>query len=163
MALKITTQIGTNRGLTSEAYVRIGSYDLKKSGELELWLQIYQTESDANQPIGVTPMYKESVSLEIGSVLKVPLLKNVTIQVRKTMPVDEVQTVTVPVRNAEGVVTSTEEKEMTRKVMKEVEVDEVIQVADMSLIEGQDIFLFGYAKLKEKLVSLYGSENIQDC
>lgn len=163
MALKITTQIGTNRGLTSEAYVRIGSYDLKKSGELELWLQIYQKEEDANQPLGVTPLYKESVSLEIGSILKVPLLKDVTIQVKKTMPVDEEQTISVPVRNAEGVVTSTEERQVTRKVMKEVDVDEVMHVADMSLIQGQDIFEFGYAKLKEKLVSLYGAENIQDC
>lgn len=163
MALKITTQIGTNRGLTSEAYVRIGSYDLKKSGELELWLQIYQKEEDANQPLGVTPLYKESVSLEIGSILKVPLLKDVTIQVKKTMPVDEEQTISVPVRNAEGVVTSTEERQVTRKVMKEVDVDEVMHVADMSLIQGQDIFEFGYTKLKEKLVSLYGAENIQDC
>lgn len=163
MALKITTQIGTNRGLTSEAYVRIGSYDLKKSGELELWLQIYQTESDANQPLGVTPLYKESVSLEIGSIVKVPLLKDVIVQVKKTMPVDETQVMSVPVRNAEGVVISTEEREITRKVMKEIEVDEVMQVADMSLIQGQDIFQFGYAKLKEKLVSLYGAENIVDC
>jgi predicted S18 family serine protease len=164
MALKITTQIGTNRGLTSEAYVRIGGYDLiKQQGSLILSLQVYQNESDANQPLGTTPLYKESVSLEIGSILRVPLLKDETIIVKKNMPVEETQTITVPVRDTEGNVTSTEEKEITRKVLKEMDVEEIIKVPDMSIIKGQDIFAFGYTKLNEHLAGLFGAENVVDC
>jgi hypothetical protein len=162
MALKITSQIGTNRGLTSEAYIRIGSYDILKSGELQLWLQIYQNETDANQPVGETPLYKESVSLEIGSIVKVPLLKQLTRSVTKVELIDEVQTIIVP-KLENGVQVGTEEKEITKKVPQEVTVEEPYSIPDMSIIEGQDIFAFGYTKLREHLVMLFGEENIVDC
>lgn len=163
MALKITTQIGTNRGLTSEAYVRLKNYDLQKSGKLALGIQVYQNESDANQPLGETPLYKEAVSLEIGSVLNVPLLKDATILVTKPTLVDELQTISVPKYDANGVPTDPEERQVTIKVMKDIETEEVIQVPDMSILEGKDVFVFGYAKLKEKLVGLFGAENVVDC
>jgi hypothetical protein len=44
-----------------------------------------------------------------------------------------------------------------------VDVEETYEVPNLSLIEGQDIFEYGYTKLKEKLVTLYGAENIVDC
>lgn len=162
MGLKITTPIGTNRGLTSEAYLRIGSYEIFKSGSIHLWVQIYQTEADANQPIGETPLFKESVSLEIGSTIVVPLLKTLTRMVTKTQLVEEDQTITVP-KIVDGVTVGSEEKVVTKRAPKEVEVEEEYTVPDMSLLEGQDIFQFGYAKVKEKLATLYGAENIQDC
>ena len=52
---------------------------------------------------------------------------------------------------------------VTRKRPAEVDVEETYEVPNLSLIEGQDIFVYSYAKLKEKLVSLYGTENIVDC
>lgn len=162
MALKVTTQIGTNRGLTSEAYVRIGSYEIFKSGSLHLWLQIYQNETDANQPIGQTPLFKEAVSLEIGSKVIIPLLQTLTRTVTKTQLVEEIDTITVP-KIVDGVTVGSEEKQVTRRAPQEVEVEEEYTIPDMSSLEGQDIFQFGYTKVKEKLATLYGAENIQDC
>lgn len=162
MALKITTQIGTNRGLTSEAYIRIGSYDLHKTGKLILGLQIYQNQTDATQPLGTTPIYKEAISLEIGSIFTIPLLKDVIIKVTKPMLVDEPSIITVPII-IDGKPAGTEEKEVIKKVMRETEVDETIKVSDMSIVEGQDIFEFGYRHLKTKLEELFGAENILDC
>lgn len=162
MALKITTQIGTNRGLTSEAYVRIFRYEVSKLGFLNCWLQIYQNEADANQPAGETPIYKECVSLEIGSTCKIPLVDTLTRTVTKTQLVEYQDTVKVPVY-VDGVQTGVEDKVVTRKRPAEVDVEETYEVPNLSLIEGQDIFVYSYAKLKEKLVSLYGAENIVDC
>lgn len=162
MALKITTQIGTNRGLTSEAYVRIFRYEVSKLGFLNCWLQIYQNEADANQPAGETPIYKESVSFEIGSTCKIPLVDTLTRTVTKTQLVEYQDTVKVPVY-VDAVQTGVEDKVVTRKRPAEVDVEETYEVPNLSLIEGQDIFVYSYAKLKEKLVSLYGAENIVDC
>ena len=47
MALKITTQIGTNKGITSEAYIRISKYTIDKAGYGKFNLQIFQMEEDA--------------------------------------------------------------------------------------------------------------------
>ena len=164
MALKITTQIGTNRGLTSEAYVRIFRYEVSKLGFLNCWLQIYQNEADANQPAGETPIYKESVSFEIGSTCKIPLVDTLTRTVTKTQLVEYQDTVKVPVLDENKQPTGqVEDKVVIRKRPAEVDIEETYEVPNLSLIEGQDIFVYSYAKLKEKLVSLYGAENIVDC
>ena len=162
MALKITTQIGTNRGLTSEAYIRIFKYEVSKLGFMNCWLQIYQSEADANQTAGETPIYKECVSFEIGSIYKIPLVDTLTRTVTKTQLVDYEDTMIVPVY-VDGVQTGVEDKTVTRKRPMEVDVEETYEVPNLSLIEGQDIFEYGYTKLKEKLVILYGAENIVDC
>jgi len=164
MALKITTQIGTNRGLTSEAYIRIFRYEVSKLGFMNCWLQVYQSEADANQPAGETPIYKESVSLEIGSTCKIPLVDTLTRTVKKQQLVDYKETIKVPILDENRQPTGqVEDKEVTRKRPMEVDVEETYEVPNLSLIEGQDIFEYGYTKLKEKLVTLYGAENIVDC
>jgi len=164
MALKITTQIGTNRGLTSEAYIRIFRYEVSKLGFMNCWLQVYQSEADANQPAGETPIYKESVSLEIGSTCKIPLVDILTRTVKKQQLVDYQETIKVPILDENRQPTGqVEDKEVTRKRPMEVDVEETYEVPNLSLIEGQDIFEYGYTKLKEKLVTLYGAENIVDC
>ena len=162
MALKITTQIGTNRGLTSEAYIRIFRYEVSKLGFMNCWLQVYQSEADANQPAGETPIYKESVSLEIGSTCKIPLVDTLTRIVKKQQLVEYQETIKVPIY-VDAVQTGVEDKVVTRKKPMEVDVEETYEVPNLSLIEGEDIFEYGYTKLKEKLVTLYGAENIVDC
>jgi hypothetical protein len=37
-----------------------------------------------------------------------------------------------------------------------------LKVPDWTQIQNHNIFEFGYAKLKDKLIELYGSENIED-
>ncbi len=46
MALKITSQIGTDKGITSEAYVRIADYQISKSGSANFRIEIYQSQSE---------------------------------------------------------------------------------------------------------------------
>jgi len=38
-----------------------------------------------------------------------------------------------------------------------------IPTIDIATLENVSIFAYGYGKLKEKLVELYGAENIVDC
>jgi len=47
MALKITTQIGTDKGITSEAYVRIADYQISKYGSANFRIELFQSEEDA--------------------------------------------------------------------------------------------------------------------
>ena len=47
MAIKVTTQIGTSGGITSQAYIRIGTYLIDKPNSIVRFnLEIYNQESD---------------------------------------------------------------------------------------------------------------------
>ena len=49
MAIKVTTQIGTSGGITTEAYIRIGTYLIDKSNNVfRFGLEIYNSEVDKN-------------------------------------------------------------------------------------------------------------------
>ena len=47
MALTINTPIGTDRGLATNAYVRINEYRVLKTGECIFDIHIYKTKEDA--------------------------------------------------------------------------------------------------------------------
>ena len=168
MALKITTQIGTNKGITSEAYIRISKYTIDKAGYGKFNLQIFQKEEDATpsltSDVNVIPQNAEAKSAQIGEFMHIKLLKTVTTTVRKNMPTRITEVIQVPVLDENKQPTGqVEDKVVTRKKPMEVNVEETYEVPNLSLIEGQDIFEYGYTKLKEKLVTLYGAENIVDC
>lgn len=116
MALKITTAIGTDKGITSEAYVRIGSYNLQKAGSATLGVEIYQSESDSDS------FMNTAKNSQIGDLIVVSLNSEV------------------------------EDEEGKKSI-----------VTDLSPAIGVDIFTFGYAELKTKLISLFGEENVIDC
>jgi hypothetical protein len=44
-----------------------------------------------------------------------------------------------------------------------MEVEEEYQVPNLAILDGQNVFEFGYNYLKQKLVAIFGSENITDC
>jgi hypothetical protein len=49
MAIKVTTQIGTSGGITTEAYIRIGTYLIDKSNNVfRFGIEIYNSEADKN-------------------------------------------------------------------------------------------------------------------
>ena len=143
MALKITTQIGTDKGITSEAYVRIANYQLSKFGSANFGIEIFQSEEDAAPSTTAMPgmMAGQAHNQQIGSSLYVGLTKQVeeTVSVPQ-MGLDEEGN---PLPNIDQVITKT--------------------VPDLSSAEGVDIFAFGYSHLKAKLVDLFGEENIVDC
>jgi hypothetical protein len=167
MALKITTQIGTDKGITSEAYIRIADYQISKYGSANFRIEIYQSQADLTPAIGAGypgPYGGVSRNQQIGESLYVPMTKEVTetITVKRMVPVETTEEVTVPATEEGGEPTT---QTVTRHSMEEQDVEETITktVPDMSGAEEIDIFAFGYGKLKAKLDGLFGAENVIDC
>jgi hypothetical protein len=143
MALKITTQIGTDKGITSEAYVRIANYQLSKFGSANFNLEIFQSEEDstptATTMIGITA--GQSRNQQIGDSIYVQLTKQEEREVSYAVPGTDIDGNPLPDR--------------TETI--------TISVPDLSSAEGVDIFEFGYSHLKAKLVDLFGEDNVVDC
>lgn len=169
MGIKITSQIGTDKGITDEAYIRIADYQISKNGSAALRLELYQSESDAKQPgAGMYgSMHAQARNQQIGETLWVALTKEVEeIVIEKQMvPVEitEEVTHTGPI-DGEGTPT-TVTLTQTRIEMQEKEVEVVYKrtVPDLSPVADTNIFAFGYAKLKAKLVDLFGEDSVEDC
>lgn len=168
MALKITTQIGTDRGITSEAYVRITNYQLNKYGSADFRIEIFQSEADATDSSAATPIYGQTArNQQIGDSLHVSLTKQIEETVTRTRMVNV--TVITPTEvngpvDENGEPTVVMEDVITNELQEE-EYEETITrtVPDLSSAEGVDIFAFGYSHLKAKLVELFDAENVEDC
>ena len=168
MALKITAQIGTDKGITSEAYVRIADYQISKYGSANFRLELFQSESDVASPgaPGIYPGMGGGLARnqQIGENLYVAMTKQVeeVITVKRMVPVETTEEVSVP-SPIEGEEPTTQT--VTRHSMEEQDVEETITktVPDMSGAEEIDIFAFGYGKLKAKLDELFGAEHVIDC
>ena len=169
MALKITTQIGTDKGITSEAYVRIADYQISKSGYANLRIELYQSEADAASagPNSPSPMGGHLArNQQVGESLWIPLNKQVqeVKTIKRMMPVQVTEEIQVPGPNDEEGNPTTTTQTITRSEMQEQDVEETLvkTVPDLSSVEDKDVFEFGYGKLKEKLVSLFGADNVVD-
>jgi len=167
MALKITTQIGTDKGITSEAYIRIADYQISKYGSANFRIEIYQSQADLTPVSGAGypgPYGGVARNQQIGESLYVPMTKEVTetITVKRMVPVETTEEVTVPAAEEGGEPTT---QTVTRHSMEEQDVEQEVTktVPDMSGAEEIDIFAFGYGKLKAKLDELFGAEHVIDC
>ena len=168
MALKITKSIGTDKGITSEAYVRIADYQISKSGNANFRIQLYLSEADAtpsNASMGPTGG-DQARNQAIGEYLSIPMTKEVTETKTRTMmqPVEKDVTKTRTITNEAGEEVSEEytvKEYTTEEVTSEYTV--TLTVPDLSSAEGIDIFAFGYARLKEKLVSIFTAAKVVDC
>jgi hypothetical protein len=161
MALKITTQIGTDKGITSEAYVRIAEYQVSKHGNANFRIELFQAQAESvikNGNMYPTPIGgMQARNQEIGDSLWVPMTKEVegTRTVKKN-----VEIVTPSVFDEDGIITTPESRTWE---MQDVEETHISVVPDLTPLEDSTIFEFGYAKLKDKLVGLFGAENVVDC
>lgn len=171
MALKITTQIGTDKGITSEAYVRIADYQISKYGSANFRIELFQSEEDAAPVSGTYPGPGMGGGIarnqQIGESLYVPLTKQVTetVTVTRLVPVQvEFQEEVAGPPDSDGNPTTTTVTR-TRTESQEQEVEETITktVPDLSSAEDSNIFEFGYGHLKAKLEGLFGAENVADC
>lgn len=168
MALKITSQIGTDKGITSEAYVRIADYQISKYGSANFRIELFQSQEDAT-PSGSYPGMGGGTARnqQIGESLYVALTKQVeeTITVKRMVPVqvEFEQEVPGPL-DEEGNPTGTTITS-TRTELQEQDVEETITktVPDLSSAEDVDVFEFGYGHLKTKLEGLFGADNVVDC
>jgi hypothetical protein len=169
MALKITTQIGTDKGITSEAYIRIADYQISKYGSANFRIELYESQADALSASGNYPGPIGGVARnqQIGENLYVAMTKQVTetVTVKRIVPVEveeEVEVVSTP--DEDGNTTTTTQM-VTRHTMEEQDVEQEVTktVPDMSGAEEIDIFAFGDGKLKAKLDELFGAEHVIDC
>jgi len=168
MALKITTQIGTDKGITSEAYVRIADYQISKYGSANFRIEIFQSEDDV-MPLGMYPGMNNGTARnqQIGDSLYVNLTKQVeeTVTIKRMVPVQvEFEEEVAGPLDDEGNPTSTTVTR-TRTEMQEQDVEETITktVPDLSSAESVDVFAFGYGHLRTKLKDLFGLDNVVDC
>lgn len=168
MALKITSQIGTDKGITSEAYVRIADYQISKYGSANFRIELFQSQDDAmNVSGGFVGMSGGSArNQQIGENLYVALTAQVeeTTSVARMVPVEVEFEEEVAGIDEEGNPTSTTITR-TRVEMQEQMVDQTYTktVADLSSAEGVDVFAFGYGHLRTKLEGLFGADNVVDC
>jgi len=137
MAFKINKAIGTDAGIITGAYVRIASYEINKTGRVNFILDIFENKdaSTIESPQIPTIHPNKLQSREIGLSLELDMSSRVTYT----------KTIT---KQVNGVPTEMEET-FTKKV------------ADLSVFENKTIFEVGYEKLGEKLIALYGAENIE--
>lgn len=159
MALKITTQIGTDKGITSEAYVRIADYQVSKYGSANFRIELFQSKEDASPS---TPMYPsggngQARNQQIGENLWVALTK----EVEGTRTVQRSVEVVTPATTSEDGTIETPESRTWE--MQDVEETYTQTVPDLSPLENGTIFAFAYDKLKVKLADLFGAENVVDC
>ena len=167
MALKITKKIGTDQGITSEAYVRIVNYNINKNGIANFALQTFLSQNDVPALISNTPGAIGTVrNNAIGDTFQVFLQKEVEEKYKVTKPVQKEVEVeqTVGTTDEDGnPVTEVVKQKVMQTVMEEVEETRVALIPDLSLLEGQDIFQYAYGKLKEKLVAEFGASYVKDC
>lgn len=173
MALKITSEIGTDQGITNEAYVRIVNYNINKFGSANFALQLFNSEAAATAmsigaPIGATPLNGIARNVQIGEQFSVALTKEVKekITVQRSVPteVEVTEEVIVPATE-EGGEPTTElvTKKVIQSVLTDVEEEKISVVPDLSPLADTDIFTFAYGKLKERLVELFGEGKVVDC
>ena len=161
MALIIKTPIGTDRGLATNAYVRIQEYRILKTGECIFEIHIYKSKADAiladsNIATYATSNHLTCVSLEIGKELKVDLryeiIKTVSVPEEKPKTVQRLRTVGNRTYNVTENIMETELNTY----------ETTLKIPNWNQLQNHNIFEFGYAKLRDKLSELYGAENIED-
>jgi hypothetical protein len=159
MGLKIVTSIGTDRGITSEAYVRIADYQVSKYGSASFRIELFQAQADSvsnnmyPMPVGTG----QARNQQIGDNLWVTMTK----EVEATRTVQRsVEVVTEAVLDSEGEIITPASSTWE---MQDVEETYTSVVPDLTPLEDETIFEFGYDKLKDKLVGLFGADNVVDC
>lgn len=153
MAIKITTQIGTDLGITDEAYLRIVNYNIQKGGYANFQTQLFLNTEAATSSSNLYPTAMGGAvarNQQIGDSLYVDL----------RVPSESVvyRTVNMPSQSVDesGSITYT-------NVETTVSESVTVMVPDFTQVEEANIFEFGYAKLKEKVAEVFGSGSYEDC
>jgi hypothetical protein len=167
MAIKINTLVGTNKGISNQTYVRISNYMISKSGFLKIGLEIFMNEEHSKLPESeIVSKNLRCYNMQIDDNLIIPLgkLDKKIAKIRKPKTTIEDVTETTYIKDDNGktqVITKTVPKHITKEV--EVEEEISVKVPYIDLLKNIDVFEFAYKALKEKLISFYGEENIEDC
>lgn len=154
MAIKITKQIGTDLGITSEAYLRITNYNIQKNGfanfSTQLYLNAEAASSGSNLYPGPAMGGQSARNQQIGD--------NLSVDLRVPSQSVTYRTVTMPSQSIDesgSIVYTTVETEVSESV--------TFMIPDFTEVEEANIFEFGYNKLKEKVAEVFGTGSYQDC
>jgi len=144
MGLKIITPIGTDKGITEEAYVRITSYSISKNGNVNLSVELFLNKAASQNTVQPFGNYGNASNQMISNNHSFMVTKDVITTVTKTRPVTTYDATT-------GEPTYTEES-----YQEEV----TSTVSDIASLETVNIFEFCYNSLRVKLEDLFGIANI---
>jgi hypothetical protein len=173
MALLINTQIGTDRGITSDGYVRIQRLEYSsKTGVLTINPKLYvssdaalsasREEYQPNNPSILDDIYGAK-NTNVKDEYKYPITSSRTIEVPyvRTEMVSESVMITIPDPNSpENEITSSSWTYTSHVVSGSEE--EIIPIIDNSIITQTSIYEFAYPLLKADLEIVFGEGNIQD-
>lgn len=171
MGLKINTQIGTDRGITDEGYIRIESFDMdRRKGDMIVRTKLFLSEAEAAET--ATPKYDElgagmnegnfAKNINIPEYYRFPMTssmmftRSLDIQVEASESYEE----EVPSLDGSG-------SEMITKWRHFLTMSADIQhysasVVDFSPITGSTIYDFAYPLIKYNLEQSFGEGNIED-
>jgi hypothetical protein len=168
MAIKITTQIGTDRGITDQAYVRISRYEINKYGTATYHLETFLSEDDCRKHSIDAGMYHQGshchntqIGTQVSAALMVPTQSVVKQFVYEEVPV-YVDDLEKPIPDTDPV---EYEQVIARHELRQVEKDVVIdtQAPDLTEVIEEGFTAHGYRILREKLEGLFGADNLLDC
>lgn len=155
MAFKINKTIYTDKGETNEAYVRFSKYEIDKGGEAVFFIEIFLSDREVLEP--VLGIYNPNAckNAQIGEAINISLKKTIMVDAPSKRTIE---TEIPAVLDEDGAIITPARKEYTEEDV----VDRVEKaVSDMTPLTNGTIFKYAYEKLREKLVSLYGEENIE--
>lgn len=154
MAIKITAQIGTDLGITSESYLRIIGYNIQKSGFANFQTQLFLNTEAATSSSNLYP----SPSMGGAIARNQQIGDNLYVDLRVPSESIVYRTISTPSQSIgeSGSITYT-------NVETTVSESVTVMVPDFTEVEAANIFEFGYAKLKEKVGEVFGTGSFVDC
>lgn len=154
MAIKITAQIGTDLGITSEAYLRITNYNIQKGGFASFQTQLFLNEEAATSTSALYP----SPAMGGTAARNQQIGDNLNVDLRVPSQSIVYRTVSMPSQSVDesGSITYT-------NVETQVSESVTVMIPDFTQVEEANIFEFGYAKLKEKVAEVFGTGSYVDC
>tara|TARA_R110000782_G_scaffold13460_6_gene39670 strand:+ start:86 stop:529 length:444 start_codon:yes stop_codon:yes gene_type:complete len=144
MGLKIIIPIGTDKGITEEAYVRITHYALSKNGHVNLQLELFLNKAASQSPLPLYSGFESKASNQmVSNNHSFMLTKDVVTVVNKQRMIEKYDITGVAVHTEE-----TYDEEVTSTV------------SDIASLESVNVFEFCYNSLKVRLEGVFGAGNI---
>lgn len=171
MGLVINTQIGTDRGITDEGYIRIESFDMdRRKGDMIVRTKLFLSEAEASET--ATPKYDElgagmnegdyAKNVNIPEYYRFPMTSSAmfTRSLDVNVDVSESYEQEVPSLDGSGSEVITKWR-YTTELRPQIEYY-TASVVDFSPITGSTIYEFAYPLIKYKLEQSFGEGNIVD-
>lgn len=172
MGLIINTQIGTDRGITSEGYVRIEKYEVDTyNGFLRVYPNLYLNSTEADEAKSdVWDRYtavegrssKQCTSVQLKKEYLFPLTSSEVRTKYEIVSQTVSSSVDIMIPNPDGPGEITSSNWMYDNVEVSESIEYTADIIDTSYITGSSIHTFAYPLLKSELGIQFGIDNISD-